>query len=93
MRVEGLGHIVHNGETFEVGAKFTLTKSDGDRLIRLGKAKEITKKVDTKKTDTSKKDENEDERTLEELQEEAEALGIDTKDMTRDMLIEEIDGI
>lgn len=88
MKIKVLGHIIHDNETFKAGDKLTLTKAEGDRLIRLGKAKELTKKLDIKQPDTSNKDE--DTRTLEELQEEAKAFGIDITDMTRTMLIEEM---
>jgi len=97
MRILVKGHIVHDGKTYTKGDEFTISKDAGERLVSLGIADDITKKKSNKNNVNKNLDDNgntssDNNLTLEELQEQAKALGIDTTDMTIDMLIDEMSG-
>jgi len=90
------GTVEHSDEKYEVNEEFTCNKKDGDRLIGLNKVEEVKGKSasSARSTNPPKKSQAEqmEEGMLEQLQEEAKALAIETEGKDFETLKAEVEG-
>ena len=85
-----LGTVEHNNKKYKCSTEFTCSKADGERLIKLGKVREVSDKKSSSKKDKTPL-ETMKEGELYELQAVAQELNIDIEGKSYEELLEEVE--